>query len=82
MPQRWFDEHQWSGGLVASAYEQVRESVRALDSAVDALVDLYFVDAVPGKLLEGRIAFADRTTRYKDLCERVGTYWSGRVEQE
>jgi 5-methylcytosine-specific restriction enzyme A len=91
-PQRWFDEHQPRGGLVTSVYELIRDSVRARDAGVDALVDAYFVDADPGKLLDelgllrepdvpevsvAEMEFADRTARYKDLCERVDIYWSG-----
>jgi hypothetical protein len=92
VPQRWFDEHQPRGGLATSVYELVRDSVRARDAAVDALVDAYFVDADPGELLDelgllkepdvpevntAEMAFADRTARYKDLCERADIYWSG-----
>lgn len=92
VPQRWFDEHQPRGGLVASVYELVRDSVRARDAAVEALADAYFMDADPGGLLDelgllgasdaseasaAERAFADRTARYKDLCERADIYWSG-----
>jgi 5-methylcytosine-specific restriction protein A len=92
VPQRWFDEHQPRGGLVASVHELVRDSVSAREAAVDALVDAYFVDADPAHLLEelglfgesavpgasaAEMDFAHRTARYKDLCERADIYWSG-----
>jgi 5-methylcytosine-specific restriction protein A len=92
VPQRWFEEHQPRGGLVVSVYELVRDSVRARDAAVGALADAYFIDADPGGLLDelgllgasdaseasaAERAFADRTARYKDLCERADIYWSG-----
>jgi 5-methylcytosine-specific restriction enzyme A len=92
VPQRWFEEHQPHGGLVASVCELMRDSASARDAAIDALVDAYFVNADPAGLLDelGLLGepseakasivekdFADRTARYKDLCELADIYWSG-----
>jgi 5-methylcytosine-specific restriction protein A len=86
VPQRWFDQRQPRGGLVASVYELVRDSASARDAAVDALVDGYFTGADPAPLLEElgllgeaspvEVAVADRTSRYQDLCERADVYWA------
>jgi 5-methylcytosine-specific restriction enzyme A len=51
VPQRWFDEDQPTGGLVAPVYDLVRESPMALAGAVNALVETYFIDADPVQLL-------------------------------
>lgn len=87
VPQRWFDEQQPSGGLVASVYKLIRDSAQARDAAVDAIIDGYFADADPVPLLEeldlmgepsaAELEVADRTSRYRDLCDRVDVYWSG-----
>lgn len=87
VPQRWFDEQQPSGGLVASVYDLIRDSAQARDTAVDAIIDGYFAEADPVPLLEelglmgapsaAELEVADRTSRYRDLCDRVDVYWSG-----
>jgi hypothetical protein len=51
LPQRWFDENQPTGGLVAPVYDLVRESPTALAAAVNALVSTYVTDADPAQLL-------------------------------
>lgn len=87
VPQRWFDEQQPSGGLVVSVHDLIRDSTQARDTAVDAIIDEYFADADPVPLLEelgllgetspAEREVADRTSRYRDLCDRVDVYWSG-----
>jgi len=90
LPQRWFDENQPTGGLVALVYDLVRESPTALAAAVNALVNTYFIDADPAQLLNElglfeppgvsplEMAFEARASEYQSLCSSVDVFWQDR----
>lgn len=90
VPQRWFDENQPTGGLIAPVYDLVRESPMALAGAVNALVETYFIDADPVPLLNElglsepagvsplEMAFEARAAEYQSLCSSVDVFWQDR----
>lgn len=90
VPQRWFDNNQPNGGLVAPVYDLIRESPNTLAAAVNALVKTYFIDADPTSLLSElglseptdvshlEMAFEARAAGYQRLCARADVYWQDR----
>ena len=94
VPQRWFDDNQPNGGLVAPVYDLVRESPKALAAAVKALVKTYFVDADPTSLLNElslseltglsplEMAFEARAAEYQRLCTGADVFWQDRDNRQ
>jgi 5-methylcytosine-specific restriction enzyme A len=90
VPQRWFDDHQPDGGLVDPLYTLTRESPEALATAVNTLVQKYFVatDATdllaelglsePVEASPAVVSFAARAAEYKSLCLRADIFWRDR----
>ena len=94
VPQRWFDDNQPNGGLVAPVNDLVRESPKALAAAVKALVKTYFVDADPTSLLNElslseltglsplEMAFEARAAEYQRLCTGADVFWQDRDNRQ
>jgi len=90
VPQRWFDENRPAGGLVAPVYDLVHESPNALAAAVNALVNTYFAEADPTRLLNElglseppavstlEMTFEARAAEYRRLCARADIFWRDR----
>ena len=91
VPERWFDEHQPSGGLAEPVYSLVRDSPEARSAAVRVVVDTYFLAADATELLAelGLLAptvtspaeasfAAALSSAYKHLCSRADIFWRNR----
>ena len=90
VPQRWFDDNHPNGGLVGPVYDLIRESPKVLATAVNALVETYFIDADPTPLLTElglseptgvsplEMTFKERAAEYQRLCVGVDVFWRDR----
>jgi 5-methylcytosine-specific restriction enzyme A len=90
VPQRWFDDQQPYGGLVQPVYDLVRESPKALATAVNTLVGTYFISVDPTALLNlldlteptdvspPEMTFKAPAAEYQRLCLGADIFWRDR----
>ncbi len=83
IPQRWFDEHQPSGGLVQPVYTLMRESLEARAAGVNALVETYFIGAdATGLLAELGLSEPAGTSPAETAFAKLGDGRQRSVAQE